>query len=83
MIWLNEVNEVIKAYAVNQETRFDVVNWVNGVIGVYGGNQVQRVNGPDEIDCVSEMNKFNGRELDEWDKFGGWDELCEWGELIE
>ena len=29
------------------------------------------------------MNKLNGRELDEWDKFGGWDELCEWGELIE
>ena len=83
MIWLNEVNEVIKAYAANQETRFDVVNWVNGVIGVYGGNQVQRVNGLDEIDCVSEMNKLNGRELDEWDKFGGWDELCEWGELSE
>ena len=36
------------------------------------------MNGPDEIDCVSEMNiKLNGRELDEWDKFGGWDELCE------
>ena len=41
------------------------------------------MNGPDEIDCVSEMNKLNGRELGEWDKFGGWDELCEWGELIE
>ena len=41
------------------------------------------MNGPDEIDCVSEMNKLNGRELGEWDKFGGWDELCEWGKLIE
>ena len=41
------------------------------------------MNGPDEIDCVSEMNKLNGHELDEWDKFGGWDELCEWGELSE
>ena len=82
MIWVNEVNEVIKAYAVNQENRFNVVNWVNDVIGVYG-NQVQRVNGPDEIDCVSDMNKLNGRELDEWDKFGGCDELCEWGELSE
>ena len=38
------------------------------------------MNGQDEIDCVSEMNKLNGRELD---KFGGWDELCEWGELSE
>ena len=27
------------------------------------------MNGPDEIDCVSEMNKLNGRELGEWDKF--------------
>ena len=38
------------------------------------------------MDCVSEMNKLNGRQLDEWDKFGGWDELCElceWGELSE
>ena len=41
------------------------------------------MNGPDEIDCVSEMNKLNGCELGEWDKFCGWDELCEWGELIE
>ena len=41
------------------------------------------MNGPDEIDCVSEMNKLNGRELDEWDKFGGWDELCERGESRE
>ena len=41
------------------------------------------MNGPDEIDCVSEMNKLNGRELGEWDKFGGWDELCEWGKLSE
>ena len=24
------------------------------------------MNGPDEIDYVSEMNKFNRRELDEW-----------------
>ena len=24
------------------------------------------MNGPDEMDCVSEMNKLNGRELDEW-----------------
>ena len=23
------------------------------------------MNGPDEIDCVSEMNKLNGRELDD------------------
>ena len=37
------------------------------------------MNGPDEIDCVSEMNKLNRSELGEWDKFGGWDELCEWG----
>ena len=41
------------------------------------------MNGPNEIDCVSEMNKLNARELDEWDKFGGWDELCEWGEFSE
>ena len=41
------------------------------------------MNGPDEIDCVSEMNKFNARESDAWDKFGGWDEVCEWGELSE
>ena len=51
-----QLNEVIKTYAVNQENRFNVVNWVNGVIGVYGGNQLQRVNGSDEIDCVGEMN---------------------------
>ena len=38
MIWVNEVNEVIKACAVNWENRFNVVNWVNDVIGVYGGN---------------------------------------------
>ena len=41
------------------------------------------MNGPDEIDCVSEMNKLNAREFDEWDKFGGWDELWEWGKLSE
>ena len=35
------------------------------------------MNGPDEIDCVSEMNTLNGREL------GEWDELCEWGGMIE
>ena len=28
---------------------------------------------------LDEINKLNGRELDKWDKFGGWDELCEWG----
>ena len=41
------------------------------------------MNGLDEINCVSEMNKLNGRELDKWDKFGGWDELWEWGKLSE
>ena len=41
------------------------------------------MNGPDEIDCVSEMYKLNGRELDEWDKLGGGDELSEWRELSE